>query len=278
MKVAHASSACAVAGTAAVPGGAGLRYGGAVVEGFVYVGDGASGPMSGASVGARIRTPSLDPPWIVVDHAIHTVVVARWPGRLLRVASVPPAGERERAALARAAQNLRPDAGYTRVLAVDVLAELPAWILFGQHGAAVAGILERARHMAAQEARDLSAARHPAADQAFSRIWQRWLERQPHGAPYRSEDHSRVLAVPGAGPAMSPVGPALTLIWTCVADSAQRCAGPRAFGPDAEGGKVLLDPWATAAAALLDAAIAVGAPDLADRPDAALLTRPWQVM
>jgi hypothetical protein len=39
---------------------------------------------------------------------------------------------------------------------------------------------------------------------------------------------------------------------------------------------VLLDPWATAASALLDAAMAFGAPDLLDHPDAELLTGAWQ--
>lgn len=103
--------------------------------------------MAGAAVGTRIRTPSLDPPWIVVDHAMETVIAARWPGRLLHVATVPPDGGQERAALGRAAQDLRA----TRVFAVDVLAELPPGILFGRHGEAVAEVLERARRMVTQE-------------------------------------------------------------------------------------------------------------------------------
>ncbi len=243
----------------------------------MYAADVKPGPLAGAAIGDRVRTPFPGPPWIVVDHAIETVVVARWPGRLLRVASVPPAGEAERDALDRAAENLRADAGYTRVLAVDVLAELPPWTLFGEHGEAVADVLERASRLNMPDARDLAAARHQEADSAYSRTWQRWLDRQPNGAPYRAGDHSRLLAVPGAGRAGSPVGHGLTLTWTCVRDAARRCEGTAAFTVDAEGDETLLEPWATAASALLDAAMALGAPDLAGSADAAVLTRAWRV-
>jgi hypothetical protein len=204
------------------------------------------------------------------------VIVARWPGRLLRVASVPPGDDQERAALARAAQNVRADARYTRVLAVDVLAELPAWALFGPHGQAVAAVLDRARHLAARAARDLAAARHPQANQAYNRAWRRWLDQQPDRMPDEADDHSRVLAVPGAGPAGSPIGHGLWLVWACVADSARRCAGPGAFAVDEEGDEVLLDPWAAAASALLHAAMALGAPELTGAADTAVLTTAWR--
>jgi hypothetical protein len=155
----------------------------------------------------------------------------------------------------RAAQNLRADAGYTRVLAVDVLAELPPWILFGEHGQAVADVLERAQRLANADACELAAERHPEAAAAYSRAWQRWLDRQPNRTRYRGF-HSRLLAVAGAGRAGSPVGSGLLLTWTCVTDSA-RHAGSAAFTVDDEGDEQLLDPWAAAASALLDAAMAL---------------------
>lgn len=219
---------------------------------------------------------SLEPPWIVVDHAIENVVVAGWPGRLLRVASVPAADDEERAALERAAANLRADAGYSRVIAVDVLAELPATMLFGPNGEAVAEVLDVAGSLILGSARELAAARRPDADQAYSRAWQRWLDQQPSGGPYRDQDFDRVLAVPGAGPAPSPVGDGLMLTWTRAADSARRRAGPAAFSVNEHGCEVLLDPWATAAAALLDAAMALGAPGLTGPDDAVLLTAAWR--
>jgi hypothetical protein len=86
-----------------------------------------------------------------------------------------------------------------------------------------------------------------------------------------------VLAVPGAGRAQSPVGEGFMLTWTCASDSARRCAGPATFTVDSEGDEVLLDPWATAATALLEAAMALGAPDLTGPADAAVLTTAWRV-
>jgi hypothetical protein len=66
------------------------------------------------------------------------------------------------------------------------------------------------------------------------------------------------LAVPGAGPVGSPIGCGFTVLWTVVTDSARGQAGPRAFTVDMEGDEVLAYPWPTAAAALLDTAMARG--------------------
>lgn len=244
----------------------------------MYVADDSPGPMRYARVGERVRLPSAEPPWIVVDHSVHRVLVVRWPGRLFRVASVPPADDEERAALARAAANLRADAGYTRAIAVDILAELPAATLFGPHGAAVVELLAYADQLAEPAARDLAAARHPEADRAYDRAWRRWLAGQPNGAAYRDGDQAGVLAVPGAGSVGSPIGHGLTVLWRRVAETARRVAGPAAFEVDEDGDEVLLDPWSTAAAALLDAALALGAPELVDAADADRLASAWRTV
>lgn len=253
-----------------------MRYRGGVVEGLPTLVTASPARWPGRALGRGLGSRLWARLRIVVDHAISTVIVARWPGGLLRVASVPPSDDQERAALARAAQNLRADAGYTWVLAVGVLAELSTWDLFGPHGQAVAAVLDRARLLDAMAARDLAAARHPQADQAYSRAWRRWLEQQPGRTPDQAEDCSRVLAVHGAGPAGSPIGHGISLAWACVADSARQCAGPGAFAVNEEEDEVLLDPWATAACALLDAAMALGGPELTGPADAALLTTAWR--
>ncbi|SNT56719.1 hypothetical protein SAMN05421812_11018 [Asanoa hainanensis] len=114
--------------------------------------------MADANVGRRMMTPSWDPPWIVVDRQLDSVIMARWPGRLFRIASVPSSSEEERLAVAGAAEGLHADARYTRFFVADVLAELPTGTLFGPHGDAVVEILECARHLTEPVARKLAAA------------------------------------------------------------------------------------------------------------------------
>ncbi|HET9516599.1 MAG TPA: hypothetical protein VFO77_02610 [Actinoplanes sp.] len=255
-----------------------------MVDGFVYAGrdDPGAGELAHAEVGRRIRNRSLGPPWIVVSHTLDDVTVARWPGRLFRVASVPPGNEQERAALAAAAENLRPDAGYTRVFAVDVVAELAAGSLFGPYGEVVGVVLDFAQQLAEPVAWQLTTGRDPGADAAYGRAWLRWLDGQPNAAPYLNHDHRHTLAIPGAsrrGPGAgridSPIGHGLTLLCRCVTDTARSLVGEAAFTVDEEGDLLLVEPWRGARTALLHAAMATGMADLIDATDAARLTAAW---
>lgn len=249
-----------------------------VVDGFVYVSGDPDHPMAGAQVGERARMPSFDPPWIVVHHRLDAVLAVRWPGRLLRVRSVPAATEEERVALEGAAQNLRAGASYSRVFAVDVLEELRPAVLFGPNGDAVVEILERADQLTESVAGDLAVARHPDAGDAYRRAWDRWLSGQPNGAVYRDGDHAGVLAVPGAGPVGSPIGHGFALVWRCVTGSARQRGGSAAFTVDEDDDEMLLEPWSTAGVALVESAMALGAPELVDDPDRAVLTAAWQAV
>src|SRR5437762_9363343 len=89
-------------------------------EGFIYVEDGESSVMSRAIAGARITLNPRKPPWIVVDHTIEAICVARWPGRLWRARVVDKADVPQPLAYAR----------YTRAASVDVLEQIPAAQLF----------------------------------------------------------------------------------------------------------------------------------------------------
>src|SRR5688572_26242955 len=102
-------------------------------EGYVYVHDEGAGAMASASPGQRIRLPERRAPWIVVDHSINSIVVARWPGRLWRVAVTDAAGIEQVSAYAR----------YTRAFEVKVLEELPVSQLFGERGEAVCSVIAR---------------------------------------------------------------------------------------------------------------------------------------
>ncbi|WP_190123867.1 hypothetical protein [Streptomyces inusitatus] len=186
--------------------------------------------------------------------------------------------DEERAAVARAAENLRSDAGYTRAISVDLLEELSPSVLFGPHGAAVCRVLEVGYGLDEEGARRLASARHPAADRAYGTAWDRWLAEQPKDAPCQGEGHARLMAVPGAGPSQSPIGHGFSVLVDAVRGSARLRGGPDADATDEHGDEVLMDPWRTALGALLDAAMALGAPHLVDGQVGTVLTSAWNAV
>jgi hypothetical protein len=232
--------------------------------------------MTGAAVGMRVENAALEPPWIVVHHSLQKVGVAHWPGRLFRVAAVAPRSPAEDQALASAAENLRPDAGYSRVVAVDVLEELAPAILFGPHGQDVIKILDVGRFLTEDRAKMLAAHCDPRAEHAYSRAWAYWLAAQPHGAFYLKEDHPDTLLVPGAGPSGSPIGDGFLVLSDAVRRSARQRGNLDAFTTDDDGEQIMTEPWATARASLQYAAMAYGAPELISATDHDVLTAAWR--
>ncbi|WP_057241198.1 MULTISPECIES: hypothetical protein [unclassified Kitasatospora] len=251
---------------------------GDTVAGFVLVTAKDPDYLKVATVGDRVMLPSFEPPWIVVDHTLERVLVTRWPGRLFRAEVVPPATDEERAAMARAGENLRPDAGYTRAFAVDLREEISPSLLFGPHGDAVIRVLAAGLALDEEGARSLASARHPAAGQEYSKAWHRWLAELRDTAHYRDQDHASTLSIHGAAPSGSPIGCGFSVLWQTVRTSAELRCRAGSFTIDEDGDEVLLDPWRTALGALLDAAMAFGAPHLVDSHAAAVLTTAWNVV
>ena len=174
------------------------------------------------------------------------------------------------------AAGLKPDAGYTRALAVDVIEELPRASLFGPHGEAVERVLAVAHTLTGETAERLAAERHPGADEAYSAAWERWLSQQPGGEPYLGGDHAFTLAVPGAGRSGSPIGAGLMVVSSLVRESAKTRGGEGAFEVDEEGEESMAGPWRGATGALLQAAMALGAPGLVDAAQASALLAAWR--
>ncbi|MDA3650203.1 hypothetical protein LZ318_40020 [Saccharopolyspora indica] len=248
------------------------------MSGFIFVDQEAPDYLKEAAAGSRVTLPSFEPPWLVVDHSLDRVVVARWPGRLFRAEIVPPATDAERAAMARAAERLSSDAGYTRAVSIDLVEEISPTVLFGPHGDAVRAVLEAGCALDEESARRLASARQPAADHAYSAAWERWLGEQPNGAVYQGQSHASIVAISGAGPSESPIGHGFSVLSRAVYESARLRGGESAHARDEDGDWVLLDPWRTASAALLDAAMALGAPHLVGERTGTLLTKAWNAV
>jgi hypothetical protein len=234
------------------------------IDGYVYVPDSDPGVFAGAARGMVVRKPDRSPPWIVVDHAIESAVIARWPGRLWRVLALDADGVEQASA----------HANYTRALAVKVIEEVPASRLFGEHGEAVVAVLSFASGLDAATAERLAELRHPEADQAYSRAFRRWLDSVGCGSVHGESAFTGPLEA-GQGPTRSPLNCGLSLVHSVVWDRAEVVAGPGAFVEDDEGERALGPVWGAAASALLDAAMAPGAPSVVSE-DAAVLTAAWK--
>lgn len=239
-------------------------------DGYVYVADTHTDTGASALKAARtrsvVRNASGGPPWIVVSHSLDSVVVARWPGRLLRVEIIEPATKQPAAY-----------ANYTRAVAVSVVAEVPAIQLFGQQGEKMAEILYRSAHLTFDEAVALSAANNRLLQEIYSQAWNAWLAEVDPQSPHLGGDHGGTLQI-FAGRQVSPVGYALTLIYHEVSKKAESV--PRIAGAtdESEGAAPLGTPWQGAVDALLNAAMALGAPQLLTSEQAATMTAPWRTV
>lgn len=237
---------------------------GKAIEGYVYVPDLEPGVFAGASQGTVVQKPDRSPPWIVVDHAIESAIISRWPGRLWHVVVLDADGVEQASA----------HANYTRALAVKVTKEVPAACLFGDHGEAVVAVLSLVSRLDAATAERLADLRHPEADQAYSRAWRRWLDRVGIGPLHGASDFSGTLEA-GQGGSRSPLNSGFSLVYCVVWDRAQSVAGSEAFVEDDEGERSFGPIWGAAASALLDAAMALGAPEVVSE-DTAILTAAWK--
>ncbi|CAN5198192.1 hypothetical protein BH11PSE2_BH11PSE2_09620 [soil metagenome] len=239
-------------------------------RGFVFVGPQETGPLTTASLGSLITHATL-PPWIVVDHQISRIIVARWPGRLWRVEVVKaaPAGDQPHA-----------DAGYTRASAVRIIEAAPVSSLFGDYGEAVCRVIEAARGLDLKQVEQLARTRSPLAGQVYSKAWSTWLGRQGRPMADPSEDMDGVLAIGGSGAARSPINSGLTLIQTITSGRAIEVIGATVMltDPNDPEGAYLDEPWASAASALQDAGMSLGAPDLLEKADQDILLGPWRAV
>lgn len=239
--------------------------------GFIYVPDGETGPMRNARPGQIVRVEGRGPPWIVVDEVPASIVLARWPGTLWRAMIVEAATAQDQRS--RGGPPL-PYARYARCISVEILAEEDLSSLFGDYGKEVMAVLERARMMTRDQASILSSERHPEAGVAYDRTFRRWCSAEGIGVETHDDNLDGTLMI-GSMPSRSPVNEGLSLVHLAVLDRAKAVDGLAATDVDEEGDQELVEPWSGAGAALLDAALAFGAPDFVNERDRPILTRAY---
>ncbi len=227
--------------------------------GYSYVAKTDDGPMSCAQKGQIIRVEGKGPPWVVVDEAPTTAILARWPGRLWKVVIIEAAPEKDQP---------RAYARYVRALAVEVIDEQDPAHLFGEHGAGVLTILDQAEQLTHETALKLSSARHPDAPAAYDRAFRRWADTEGIEIGYDGSLDSSLRV--GSKPHGSPIYEGLSVLHTVVFQRAKIIDGEAATTID-DYDEYPNEPWHEAGAVLADAALAMGAGNLIGAVDRSVL-------
>lgn len=231
--------------------------------GFLYRAKNKLGPFRDAKPDDVISHPDREPPWIVVYPEVIDVGVAHWPGRLWLVQildKIEPQDHR---------------GNYVQCVSVQIIREMDTSLLFGQktEGRAVEGVLSLAGALTQKQAKILTEARHPKAKALQSAGYHRWLASNGEKPLTRDRDMSGVVAA-GHGRSRSPIGHGLSLIHRGVWEAAERIAGETAFEEDEEE-RWLIEPWAGAASALMDAGWALGGPKLFSKTELEILLQAY---
>lgn len=187
--------------------------------GYVYVGDGDSGPMAAAAPGHRVRCPGGGPPWIVVDRDYPSIVVHRWPGKLWRVRILTKATEQPLAC-----------ATYTRASSVHVLSEEPLAALFGHNGKAVVELFDRVSQLRRWMIESLAASGDAEATGVYDAVWDRWLANVDPCSPDLGNRHAGLLRMNRD----SPAGKAPSILHSVLWHLAREMDGDEAFISDEE--------------------------------------------
>jgi hypothetical protein len=109
-----------------------------------------------------------NPPWLVVNHFLDRVIVRQWPVRPWRVGAIEAAP-----------QELQVSDWYTRAISVEIVEEVPAWVLFGEHGSELAHVVDAAAHLNTERAAALAQNRAPEAAGGYADVWNRWQQERP---------------------------------------------------------------------------------------------------
>ncbi len=248
------------------------------LEGYVYACE-PDDVMASARACERIAIRKRRPPYITVSDSIQTLAVTRWPGKLCRVRVAEPA--------ATAGEALA--AGIAHAIAVDVLEETPVARLFGPHGEKVCAVLARAGELDWGQARSFARARHVDAGKAYSRAWSNWLLSVGVASPFRVDfmsvvdtsplrdaDFTGVLST-SAHPG-SPINEGLKVLHRTIRDRAAETEGGKALIIREDGEEGFEPVWLAACYALLEAAMAMGAPAVCEAEDRRIMSKAWNAV
>jgi hypothetical protein len=230
--------------------------------------------MRNVQLGQTIRVEGRGPPWIVVNETPASIITARWPGTLWKAMIVEAATIEDQRSFGGPPLAY---AKYTRCISLQIIEKLSAALLFGAHGEAVVQVLNKAHALTREQAVRLSTVRHADAPNAYDRTFRRWVE--DNGIfDGNSDSFDGTLQAGPVDAGGSPIGGGLSLVHGTVFRRAERIDGTRAMLHEEDGTPYLDQPWAGASAVLLDAALALGAPQLTTQEERNILLTGWATL
>lgn len=237
------------------------------ITGYIYVADNDEGILKNASAGQTIKNKKKGPPWIVVDHGLESMTIAKWPGSLWRAEVVDEAKDTGLLELAK----------YTRANGVKFIERLSLEVLFGDFGEGVLKIIESANTIYIDTANRLASAFPAEALELYSKGWNIFGGTASDQPPFYGRNHQYTIAIPG-DEGCSPINSAFKIIYSQVFDQANELTGGKAVLSDDEGNLSLDDEWSKSCNSYLCAAMAVAYQQKYSRDEVAVLSKAWEAV
>jgi hypothetical protein len=235
------------------------------ITGYLYVADCEEGILRTISEGKYVKNKKPGPPWFVIDHAINSMTVAKWPGSLWEAQIVDEAKN----------TGLLDYAKYSRANEIKVLRQLPLSNLFGKYGEAILKIISTASSINLDDVNILSALSTDDALSLYSKGWNIFGGTKNDDSPNFGRNHKNTIAMPG-DEGCSPINNGFKIIYGEVFNRANELTNGEAIHSDEDGNAFLEPTWQNACNAFLCAAMAIAYQDKYTNDEIKTLSKAWE--
>lgn len=231
-----------------------------VVHGIICVQDEAQSASFHGNVGKVIDTDIA--PWPVYVN-LYDIYAQQWPVELWFVEVIR--------AFSSSHHHFIP------AIAIKPIKLLPSSLLFGSQGDQVCLLLDKINRLTLNQVEQLAKLANPIRTEAYTSVWNTWVQEATYLSMYYDSDHSATLAL-GEGEETSPLNHGLLTINELFHQRARLLVGDEAF-IDSFGAEPILTPlWSNACHVLLQIAMGLGAEQYASANDLKLLLNGWELL
>lgn len=159
---------------------------------------------------------------------------------------------------------------YTPAIAIKPIKLLPASLLFGGQGEKIGWLLDKINALTLTQVEQLAALANPIRTEAYTAVWNNWVQEATCLTMHYDSDHSATLAL-GEGDQASPLNYGLLTINDVFHQRARALIGDKAFINMSTSEPILIPMWSNACHVLLQIAMGLGAEQYASANDLKLL-------